>query len=412
LVERVLMGGPDGVSERKTPAWQDYYERPLPGEEARKQVNIANAPWAIDVDRLPPGAPIPPQVFANPAMGGPTVALAPPPTPPPAPKASTSVGTPQRPAAASIDTPLRIAPDAFHGIKLTPSAGPLPPSDRADTRRAVTVGPYRLFPELRRDPDGVDSVVFYKAVNRETKRADFVVGPAELEKFKGNVKEYSEVALRVFAHGDPDGGAVASMRVMETAMDKGFVAALKELPSAWNEARKDPRWVANTTIQVVTSAVPAARVEGAVVKEASAAAETEAVAAGGAIRNINVDPAVPLRGTRTMNCANCAIATDATLAGSPASALAGQPTTAAEVANFFPGKSWVATKGASDIEVMLTNAGPGSRGIVFGTRGPGQIGHFFNVANQNGTIRFLDGQAGGAANLNAGYTDFYLLRTN
>ncbi len=39
-----------------------------------------------------------------------------------------------------------------------------------------------------KEADGTDSVVFYKAMNRETMRAEFVVG--------------------VFAHGDPDGAAV------------------------------------------------------------------------------------------------------------------------------------------------------------------------------------------------------------
>ncbi len=37
---------------------------------------------------------------------------------------------------------------------------------------------------------------------------------------------------------------------------------------------------------------------------------------------------------------------------------------------------------------------------MYGSYGPGQTGHVFNVVNQNGVIRFLDGQTGKAANLN------------
>jgi RHS repeat-associated protein len=124
--------------------------------------------------------------------------------------------------------------------------------------------------------------------------------------------------------------------------------------------------------------------------------------AGGNIRHVN-----PKGGT--MNCANCAVATDATLAGSPASALPGSVTSAAQLAKELGG-SWARTTGPSGIVQTMQAAGPGARGIVFGTRGS-DVGHFFNVTNQGGTVRFLDGQAGGAANLAAGYDGFWLLRT-
>lgn len=58
----------------------------------------------------------------------------------------------------------------------------------------------------------------------------------------------------------------------------------------------------------------------------------------------------------------------------------------------------------------MTNAGSGARGIVFGARGDG-VGHVFNVVNQRGTVRFLDGQTGKAASFD-GFTSFQFLRTN
>ena len=110
----------------------------------------------------------------------------------------------------------------------------------------------------------------------------------------------------------------------------------------------------------------------------------------GSIRNVN-----PLRGTQ--NCINCSIATNATLVGRPASALAGSPTSINVLEKTFGG-TFGAAISRSGIESSLLSAGNGARGIVFGSRGS-QVGHVFNVVNQRGTIRFLDGQTGRAASL-------------
>jgi hypothetical protein len=58
---------------------------------------------------------------------------------------------------------------------------------------------------------------------------------------------------------------------------------------------------------------------------------------------------------------------------------------------------------------VLSRWGPGSRAIVWGTRGTAP-GHAFNVVNQGGTIRFLDGQTGGAA-VAEGFESYYVFRT-
>ena len=64
----------------------------------------------------------------------------------------------------------------------------------------------------------------------------------------------------------------------------------------------------------------------------------------------------------------------------------------------------------SQVMERMLAAGPGARGIVFGVRSNG-VGHVFNVVNQKGVLRFLDGQTGHAAALD-GYTHFRFLRTN
>ncbi|WP_075508691.1 toxin glutamine deamidase domain-containing protein [Gilliamella sp. App2-1] len=130
----------------------------------------------------------------------------------------------------------------------------------------------------------------------------------------------------------------------------------------------------------------------------------------GTIRDVN--PGYPIEG-RTHNCVNCAIATDATLGGNPASALPinsknGVPISVLE--KQFGTKFQNASRPNNIIEQM-SNAGSGARGIVFGSYGPGQPGHVFNVVNQNGKIRFLDGQTGKAADMSK-FKSFKFLRTN
>ncbi|WP_418910521.1 toxin glutamine deamidase domain-containing protein [Achromobacter xylosoxidans] len=52
-----------------------------------------------------------------------------------------------------------------------------------------------------------------------------------------------------------------------------------------------------------------------------------------------------------------------------------------------------------DIALQIEKPGNGARGIVFGSYGLGQPGHVLNVVNQNGVVRFLDGQTGKPASL-------------
>ena len=122
----------------------------------------------------------------------------------------------------------------------------------------------------------------------------------------------------------------------------------------------------------------------------------------GSIRDVN-----PTGGTR--NCVNCSIATDSTLAGFPASAVPSRTTDVAVLEQLFSRKFSRPTS-KSAIENALIKAGPGARGIVFGSR-IGKPGHVFNVVNQNGTIRFLDGQTGRAATF-PNYFSLHLLRTD
>jgi Papain fold toxin 1, glutamine deamidase len=134
---------------------------------------------------------------------------------------------------------------------------------------------------------------------------------------------------------------------------------------------------------------------------------------GPGARGLSVAEAGSIRGVNAiggkMNCVNCAIATDATLAGRPASALGGGPLRIDVLENAFGGK-FGSPNNIDSVSKTLSAAGPGSRGIVFGSRGS-KVGHVFNGINQNGVVRYLDGQTGGAASLE-GFESFQFLRTN
>jgi hypothetical protein len=114
-----------------------------------------------------------------------------------------------------------------------------------------------------------------------------------------------------------------------------------------------------------------------------------------------------------MNCVNCAIAVDATLAGRPASALPGGITKIDTLEKMYGG-TFTPVSGPMEIGSFLRQSGNGSRGIVFGqSLIPGQPGHVWNAVNQSGNIRFLDGQTGGSGinNFNR-FQNFEFLRTH
>lgn len=110
------------------------------------------------------------------------------------------------------------------------------------------------------------------------------------------------------------------------------------------------------------------------------------------------------------NCANTTIGTEYTLRGQKNSALASGVTSTTVIEAEFNAKF---TRNLSLNGVLDRVKLPGQRGIIFGNRGEGMEGHFFNVANQKGKINFIDGQRGGAAILEGqGYKSFWFLPTN
>lgn len=390
------MGGIDGVSTRR-PSSSEEYEKPLPDAAGKAADNRANAPWLVDGSRLAgQQTAYPAAIFENPAMYGPGVALAPP-----------------APPAAARPEALAAAPNARHGITLANLADGLPTGTRTDAARAFTCGAgYKLYPEVARQPDGKDAIVYWTAFNAQAKRVEFVVGPDALKTFTSAPSDFAIAAANGFM-GEQDAATRESAKVVDIGMRDGFGAALRQLGHAWRVAGSDPKWVAKTALNVASSFAPGGPARGASSEVRAAVSEADEAAriAGGSIRKVNKDlPLGNTIGVRDRNCANCAIATDATLAGNPASALPGKVTKGTVLEKYYGTKWSSVIKDAPTIEATMQAAGPGSRAIVYGEVPGSSVGHYFNVVNQNGTIRFLDGQAGGVANV-APYSSFNLLRT-
>ena len=134
------------------------------------------------------------------------------------------------------------------------------------------------------------------------------------------------------------------------------------------------------------------------------------------IHAVNQGP-IPPGMTRTHNCPNCVIATDATLAGRPASALAGRPTDMGTLESAF-GRTFRGPGTVDQIRSHMAGAGDGARGVVAGFHaGPAGTGHVLNVVNNRGSVVFVDGQSGYIGPQFPGQSayrpnDFMLMRTD
>ena len=123
--------------------------------------------------------------------------------------------------------------------------------------------------------------------------------------------------------------------------------------------------------------------------------------AAGALSDINA-----LGGT--MNCVACAAQADLMLRGLPygTASLAG-PASILEL-----GTNWTAVSGEMEVGSVLSQAGNGSTGIVFGESLTGDVGHVWNAVNNGGVINFIDAQAGGGGLANfSSFQNFRFLLT-
>jgi len=238
------MSGIDGLSRTShSNPWEN------PPDCERPKPKASPAPWDLDMRRVPEAVrQYDPSMFSNPALtrgsgGGtstntstgtaisaPIAASAPSPPPPP----RTSPGIPAS------------APNAYRGIQLRCIADDLPHVTRTATDRPIACGTYKLYPALARQADGSEALVFWTAVNTQTKRGEFVVGPESLTRFMSAPDLFEIAAANAYLHGEPNSWERESMKAVDAAMRKGPLAALPQLGKAWVEAVKDPEWWMHT----------------------------------------------------------------------------------------------------------------------------------------------------------------------
>ncbi len=112
------------------------------------------------------------------------------------------------------------------------------------------------------------------------------------------------------------------------------------------------------------------------------------------------------------NCGLCATAGDDLMAGRNPNGVSGadRPLTRAEV-SAMTGLPFRKVGGLNVIVSDMLRWGPGARAIIGAWPRKG-VGHYFNVANIDGKVVFLDFQSGKANPAHKKYRDYYVMRTN
>lgn len=112
------------------------------------------------------------------------------------------------------------------------------------------------------------------------------------------------------------------------------------------------------------------------------------------------------------NCGLCATAGDDLMAGRNPNGVSGadRPLTRAEV-SAMTGLPFRKVGGLNVIVSDMLRWGPGARAVIGAWPRKG-VGHYFNVANIDGKVVFLDFQSGKANPAHKRYRDYYVMRTN
>ncbi|MCC6898121.1 MAG: hypothetical protein IT377_04060 [Polyangiaceae bacterium] len=275
------------------------------------------------------------------------------------------------------------------------------------------------------DPQGLDLADFLRGMATEAKASVvaaakdvYASAKADAEAIKAGTKTWSDVAKQ---QGTEVAKAAVGLKLVESA--GATVKRVAKAPGQVSHALKagsDYEAGRRALRPVVTAMEVAATVGGAAGGLRAGAGRAvadgaEAGAAGRIRRSVSgVNPIDELGSAgRTANCLNCAVATDATLSGSPAVALKAKRALPVDMLEKHFGNKFGAATSMDELAQTMQEAGSGARGIVHASRGAGKVGHVFNVVNQGGTVRFLDGQTGKPAVVaGEGFQSYRLLRTD
>jgi hypothetical protein len=135
--------------------------------------------------------------------------------------------------------PLPAAPDAVRGVHSAALVDALPHARRTSLSHTLATGDYRLHPAV----DEHDAVLYYAAFNTQTKRVEYIVGPAATSTFRLDPDGLAHAAALTFAEGAPaTKWQVESMKTVDAMMNEGPRAGIGHLGQAWGAAVRDPNW--------------------------------------------------------------------------------------------------------------------------------------------------------------------------
>ncbi len=110
------------------------------------------------------------------------------------------------------------------------------------------------------------------------------------------------------------------------------------------------------------------------------------------------------------NCTRCVVAADHTLSGAPSSAMPSLAASANDVSQALGGH-WTSARSYDDIVGQMEALGEGARGVVLLDRGPGVIGHVFNVIFDKTVWYSWTVRLAGFATLETPYAGLLFLKT-
>jgi Domain of unknown function (DUF4157) len=165
--------------------------------------------------------------------------------------AASKPGAPKVPEKAPYEAPffgLSAAPDAFHGIVPYYNVKSLPFPDWTDTTIILRRRPYLLIPNLRKNPDGTSSILYWNAYRNEpgligpTGWNEYAIGPDSIQKFLDNIRIYAGATALAYSFGPPTSYSVDSARSVDAALSGQFGEAANAYGRALSEAAQDPGW--------------------------------------------------------------------------------------------------------------------------------------------------------------------------
>jgi hypothetical protein len=195
-------------------------------------------------------------------------------------------------AAAAGEPPFARDPEAYQGIELVPVVrDEVPQGAFAKSEHKIAIGIYWMVPHFRNHQE--PRLVYFVAYNQRAGRAEWVVGPDDMERFRSQLEFLMIVAGNFYGFAsEPSRYAVDTAQIGHLVMKGDLKGAIRTLGKSWMAALRDPNWylqaipataggllaqAARREVGAAAGTAVAATNSSANAAEAAAASSTEAV---------------------------------------------------------------------------------------------------------------------------------------